>query len=53
MLRELGIAASVRVTAFIESNIHRFSNESLCYATAKLPAETQSRLKAAHNASAR
>lgn len=50
VLRELSVAAPARVTDCIETNLHQFSSEGLRYAIAKLPDDTQSRLKAAHKA---
>jgi 3-methyladenine DNA glycosylase AlkD len=47
VLRELSRAAPERVAAFIEENLSSFTSEGLRYATAKLPGESQTRLKAA------
>ena len=44
----LSLAAPERVIDFVEQHIGFFSGEGLSYATAKLPAETRARLKAAH-----
>jgi 3-methyladenine DNA glycosylase AlkD len=45
VLRELSLAEPQQVTGFVEAHIHRISGEALGKAVAKLPVETQSRLK--------
>jgi len=45
VLRELSLAEPEQVTSFVETQIHRFSSEALGKAVAKLPVETQFRLK--------
>lgn len=50
VLRELSVAEPDRVIRFIEEHLSLFSSEGLRYATAKLDAETQARLKMAHKA---
>ena len=48
VLRELSHAEPVRVAAFVEQHISALSAEGLSYAVARLPAETQARLKRLH-----
>jgi hypothetical protein len=51
VLRELSLADQERVVAFVEERIGQFTREGLAYATEKMPAETQLRLKALRKAS--
>jgi 3-methyladenine DNA glycosylase AlkD len=48
VLRELSHAEPARVTDFIEDHLTELSREAVRYAAAKLPADTQARLKSAH-----
>jgi 3-methyladenine DNA glycosylase AlkD len=48
VLRELSLAEPERVTEFVEEYIHCFSREALRSAVAKLPGESQARLKQVH-----
>jgi 3-methyladenine DNA glycosylase AlkD len=50
VLRELSLAEPARVVSFVEQRIGQFTREGLAYATEKMPAETQARLKALHKA---
>jgi hypothetical protein len=45
------ILLPARVLSFVEERISQFTREGLAYATEKMPAETQARLKALHKAS--
>lgn len=51
VLRELSLADQAQVIAFVEERIGQFTREGLAYATEKMTAETQARLKALHKAS--
>lgn len=51
VLRELSLADQAQIVAFVEERISQFTREGLAYATEKMPAETQARLKALHKAS--
>ena len=51
MLRELSLAEPARVVSFVAERIGQFTRERLAYATEKMPAETQARLKALCKAS--
>lgn len=46
VLRELSLAEPARVIGFVEERIGQFMREVLAYATEKMPADTQARLKA-------
>jgi 3-methyladenine DNA glycosylase AlkD len=50
VLRELSLAEPARAVSFVEQRIGQFTREGLAYATEKMPAETQARLKALHKA---
>jgi 3-methyladenine DNA glycosylase AlkD len=51
VLRELGLAEPARVVGFVEERIGQFTREGLAYATEKMPADTQARLKVLHKTS--